>query len=452
MNGISQTFNPRTGALVGSYPRADEAEVAAAAARAGVAFRQHWRHRGNAERAAALASIARWLRSESQAVAAAEAADTGKSLETALGEVEGAASLWDYAAALARTVREESMDGGSAGALAMTLREPLGVVGMILPWNYPLITAAERLPFALAAGCCVIVKPSEWAVGALAMLTAAIRANPLFPPDVVQVVFGEGRDAGRALVEHEAIDMIAFVGSTKAGREIEAAAVARGKRVSSELGGNNFVLVHADADLPRAASAVLAGGLRNAGQACIAGTHVLVEPSAADAFVDALQGELRRYLESAQLQPMINEREKHRVQRLLALAGDQLHLLPGSRMDGPGNWLGPVVLDHVPLDSPLLAEEIFGPVITITRAPADEFSAAVAASGYGLAVYLWTESSRRALSLARDLRVGRIWINADPEAWLPELPVGGFAASGVGRECGPWALETYSLPKSVLIG
>lgn len=453
------TFDPRSGEAVAHYPCADAVGIDQVCLRARQVFFEDWRSMPAARRSQALSSVAQHLRANLVAYAAAEAADTGKSLAAAQGEVEGAAALWEYAAALARVEHTETLGSSMDSGLALTLREPMGVVGLIVPWNYPLITTAERMPFALAAGCCVVLKPSELAVGSLAMLVAHLQQNPLFPADVVQLLYGSGNEVGRALTTHPAVDMIAFVGSTATGRAIESAAVASGKRVSAELGGNNQVLIYPDADLLTAADSVIAGALRNGGQACIAGTHVLVDPAVADAFVAELQRALQRRhpvneadgLPSG-LQPMITAGHKQRVQsQLQAGLAEGGNVLPGSRLDGPGQFLGPVLIDHVAKGAMLRRQEIFGPVITICRVAASQFNAIVADNQYGLAVYVWTAASKTSLQVVRQLRAGRIWVNANPEFWLPELPVGGFADSGVGREGGIRALDTYSLPKSAII-
>lgn len=459
MTQMLLTHDPRTGTAVARHACTDATQIDQICQRARQAFFQHWRTLPAARRSEALLSVARHLREQLEAFAAAEAADTGKSLATARGEVAGAAGLWEYAAALARVEHTETLGSATGSGLALTLREPMGVVGLIVPWNYPLITTAERMPFALAAGCCVILKPSELAVGSLALLVAHLQQNPLFPADVVQVVYGVGKEAGQALTRHPAVDMIAFVGSTATGRAIETAAASCGKRVTAELGGNNQVLVYPDADLAAAADGVIAGALRNGGQACIAGTHVLVDPAVADEFVSQLQQALQRRFPASSsdavpegLQPMITLAHKQRIQALVQAGLAQGGVaLPGSRLDGPGHFLGPVLVDHVAPDSALREQELFGPVITICRVAASQFNAIVADNQYGLAVYVWTAASSTALQAVRQLRVGRIWVNADPEFWLPELPVGGFADSGVGREGGIRALDTYSLPKAAII-
>ncbi|WP_293766230.1 aldehyde dehydrogenase family protein [uncultured Aquitalea sp.] len=453
-----QTFNPHDGAPVFSAPAADDTVVDKVCRRAREVFFRDWRVLEAERRAEALASVAAHLRERAADYALAETRDTGKPQAAALGEVAGAAALWDYAASLARVQRSDALGASTREGLAFTLREPMGVVGLIVPWNYPLITTAERLPFALAAGCCVVLKPSELAVGSLPMLLEHLSTNPLLPDGVVQALFGTGKETGLALTRHPAVDMIAFVGSTSAGRAIESSATANGKRVSAELGGSNLVLVYPDADLPRAAEAVAASALRNGGQACIAGTHVLVDPAVADRFAALVNEVVTRDYSGLdaqgrpRIQPMITFAHKQRLAGVVntALAGGAC-AMSASQLDLPGNYYGPVLLDGLAAASALRRQELFGPVITFTRMTADKFPAEIADNAYGLAVYLWTASTAAALSAARHCRVGRVWINADPGFWLPELPVGGFAGSGTGREGGFAGLETYSLSKSVLL-
>lgn len=455
MDSIFHTRNPRTNRIAVTLSQSTPADVDAACRAAQAAQAGDWRSASPARRAAALLATARALREQRAELARAEAADTGKAFAIAQQEVDGAIALWEYAAHLARTSSTHAFVTSGADCQAYTVREPMGVVGMIVPWNYPLITTSERLPFALAAGCGVVLKPSETAVGCLPALAALLAAQPDLPHGLVQTVFGDAR-IGQALCEHPLIDMIAFVGSTRVGRAVEARATSQGKRVSAEMGGNNFVLVYADADLERAADAAIVGAFRNAGQACIAGTHVLVEPSVEQAFAECLAAHLqRRYPQHRRsaAQPLITPEHAKRIESLVAAGrAEGLALLAGSSPERRGNRVGPVIFERVPPQSILFREEIFGPVMTVTPLDAGQFVAVANGTGYGLAAYAWTASAATARSVVANIRAGRIWINADPERWLPELPAGGFGASGTGRELGLQALDTYSLPKSVLHG
>jgi betaine-aldehyde dehydrogenase len=436
--------------------------VADACARARQAFAL-WRKVAPQDRANALHAVATALKAKKELFSQREAADTGKPLRAALGEVEGAIGLWEYAAALARNNHSHAFASSLQQGMALTLREPMGTVGMIVPWNYPLITASERLPFALAAGCSVVLKPSELAMGSLPLLIEEMAATGLFPAHTVQILYGDAQ-VGKALCANPDVDMIAFVGSTKIGRQIESAAALCGKRVSAELGGNNFVLVFADADLPKAAQAVIDGGFRNGGQACIAGTHVLVDPRIARAFAEQLQSALLQRFPRGHgnsndndnseraIQPMISAAHCSRIAQFIeAGIAEGLAMLDGSDPTVHGQQIGPVIFDQVPLTSALFREELFGPIVTLSVIDEARFFDSVRTCEHGLAAYVWTGSMSTAFEAARELRAGRIWINADPDAWLPELPAGGFGASGTGRELGPEALHTYSLPKSVLL-
>lgn len=458
MNSLTyHTHDPRTGEIAASFSSATDAEIDSACKSAKRAMQQ-WAATSPAARSQALAAIAALMREHREELVQLECRDTGKPIEAATGEVEGAIALWDYAASLARTETAHAFPASIGAGVAFTINVPVGVVGLIVPWNYPLITTSERLPFALAAGCSVICKPSELAAGSLPMLVERIAASGLLPAGTLQLLYGTGEAIGHALCVHPDIDMIGFVGSTRVGRLIESAATAHGKRVASELGGNNFVLVYEDADLVAAAKAVIRGGLRNGGQACVAGSHVLVAPAVAKDFVGLLQRELASEFPTDEqgrcpaVQPMITARHRARIAALVeGGVREGLRVLQGSCLEGTGNFIGPVIFSDVPLNSSLLAEETFGPVITVSAVEEAHFFDAPNASGYGLAAYVWTASTARAIAAAKALRAGRIWINSNPDFWAPELPVGGFGRSGTGREMGPQALATWSLPKSVLL-
>ncbi|QZA80037.1 aldehyde dehydrogenase family protein [Deefgea piscis] len=428
--------------------------VAKACRQAKEAFYSCGRSSTATERSEALYGVARLIRENKQEFARCEAADTGKLIETALLEVEGAIALWEYAAALARSSSSHAFSSSMRQGLAVTYSEPVGVVGLIVPWNYPLVTTSERMPFALGAGCAVVLKPSEVAVGALPLLIQIIVDSHLFPSHMVQVVYGAGESVGSQLCINSDVNMIAFVGSTKVGRLIESAATLTGKRVSAEMGGNNFVAIYADADFEAAAHAVIVGGFRNAGQACIAGTHVMVDPKIAKEFASALQRQFDLIYGSSDenIQSTISLKHQASVVDVIEAALEEgLGFLPGCCLKVAGNKLIPIIFDDVPLSSILFKNEIFGPIITVSYINQNDFIDIVNSSDYGLAAYVWTTSVTNALHVTKQLRVGRIWVNAPPDYWLPELPVGGFGASGYGRESGPNGLDTYCLTKSVII-
>lgn len=447
------TLDPRNNQPIAEYPIAD-AEVVALACRSALSAHLSWRNEEPVDRAAAIAEIADTIDARREEFANEEARDTGKSVEVAGREIDACVELWRYAATLAHKEFNDRIY--TPDGTAYTVREPMRVVGMIVPWNYPLITTSERLPFALAAGCSVVLKPSELAVGALPLLTKIVAETSRIPNGLMQTIYGDAR-TGRALTIAPLVEMISFVGSTVTGRLVEKSAITAGKCVSAELGGNNFLLVYADADLERAADAAIIGAFRNAGQACIAATHVLIEPGVEMAFMELLAAALERHhplSKRGTFQPMINHTHAARIEHLIATARDQegLRLLPGSSPERRENRIGPAIFTNVPPESMLMREEIFGPVLTITPLAAQQFVSTANASGYGLAAYVWTQSEQAAEAAIAQLRAGRIWINADPESWRPELPVGGFGKSGTGRELGPRALDTYTLTKSVLHG
>jgi acyl-CoA reductase-like NAD-dependent aldehyde dehydrogenase len=452
------TTNPATGEIVAEYACSSPSEIDKMCLNGKNSFTNDWRHVSPDKRSHALEKIAQLLWDNADKLAELEASDTGKSISTALSDVNGAIKLWEYAATLARVRNSDAFPVTEANGLAFTTWEPIGLVGMIVPWNYPLITTSERLPFALAAGCSVILKPSELAVGSLAFALDLITKSSLLPKDVLQICYGRGAEAGQTLCENQYVDMISFVGSTKTGRVVESTATKYGKRVSSEMGGNNVVLVYADADIHLASRAIISGGFRNGGQACIAGTHVVVDNSVADQLLSSLTEELTKQFpvdcqdQCKSIQPMITIQHKERIQDLIRSGIDEnLVAIDGSKFEGQGNRIGPVIFKNVSLSSELFKEEIFGPIITVTGLNEDGFIDVANGLNYGLACYAYTASSAKAIDLSNNLRIGRIWVNTDPDFWMPELPVGGFGYSGTGRELGPNALNTYSLTKSIII-
>jgi betaine-aldehyde dehydrogenase len=339
-----------------------------------------------------------------------------------------------------------------AGGVAMTFREPLGVVALIVPWNFPLTIAAWKLAPALAAGNTVVLKPAELTpLTAIRFERIALEAG--IPEGVVNVVVGPGRTAGQRLVEHPDVAKVAFTGSTEVGRSIAQGAAGTIKRVTLELGGKSANVVFADADIERAAAAALPAVFGNAGQDCCARSRILVERSAFDAFMAALEPHVAGLNvgdpldESTEMGPLISAGQRESVASYLddgaAVA------LRGSAPDGPGYWFPPTVLAPVDRGARAVTEEIFGPIACVM--PFDDEADAIALANdtiYGLSGSVWTRDGARALRVARAIETGVISINSNTSVRVA-TPFGGFKQSGVGRELGPHALEHYSEVKSV---
>ncbi|GAA4387364.1 aldehyde dehydrogenase family protein [Tsukamurella soli] len=419
-----------------------------------------WPRTSAMERARKLLRVAELMRADADRLAEIEAAESGKLLRYARGDVEGSAELFEYAAGLAMSSHGEAHTGLGEGCTALVVREPAGVAAMILPWNFPLLLLAQKLPFALAAGCTAVVKPSEFTSGTALELARIISAAGI-PDGVVNVVTGYGADVGATLAESRDVDLLSFTGSTATGQAITKAAAATAKRLSMELGGKGANIVFDDADLDDALDGVLFGAFFNNGECCVAGARLLVQESIADEFVEqvvAATGRLRTgdpLDESTDVGPMIHGGHLEKVRGHIASA--QAHggtvVTPAEPAGGPdgGHFVTPTVVVGVHEDSPEFHQEIFGPVLTVTRfRDVDEAIRLANATEYGLSSSLWTKNIDRALTVAKALRSGRVWVNTTIDGG-PQLPAGGMKQSGYGREMGIAGFEEFTELKSIQI-
>ncbi|HEX7279753.1 MAG TPA: aldehyde dehydrogenase family protein [Solirubrobacterales bacterium] len=444
-----EVIEPATERVMAEVPRAGAEEVDAAVARAKAAFRG-WRAVAPADRAKLLRDLADAIEARQEELAQLEARNAGKPIADARGEMGMVAETFRYYAGAPERLLGQTIP--VAGGIDMTFREPLGVVGLIVPWNFPLTIASWKVAPALAAGNCVVLKPAELTpLTALELEVLALDAG--LPEGVVNVVAGPGSVCGRRLVEHPGVAKIAFTGSTEVGRGIAAAAAATIKRVTLELGGKSANVVFADADLEAAAAAAPMAVFGNAGQDCCARSRILVERSAVDDFLAALQPVVEGIevgdplSDSTQMGPLISAGQRDAVASYVP--EDAPVAIRGSAPDGPGYWFPPTVLAPVSNDDRAAAEEIFGPVACVI--PFDDEADAVRLANdtiYGLSGSVWTGDGARALRVARAMETGVISINSNTSVRV-STPFGGFKQSGVGRELGPDALEHYTDVKNV---
>ncbi|MBR9971344.1 aldehyde dehydrogenase family protein [Magnetospirillum sulfuroxidans] len=443
-----ERHHPASGQLVASFAQGSEVDVnAAVAAAASAGDDPSWRDLTPAHRSDLIFEAARLLLAEKEDLAAIEAAETGKPLHQAVGEIEAGAQLWKYAAAVLRAQHGQFYPHLADNRAGLVWHDPVGVVALILPWNFPFIVAAERLPFILAAGCTVVAKPSEYASGSC-LATAAILKRAGFPDGVYNVVTGLGPQVGAPLVDHPGVAMISFTGSTDTGRAVMAAASRTLKRVSLELGGKSPVVVFADADLDAAAAAVIHGFTHNGGQCCIATSRLLVQDTIAADF----QARLRRDLASfIPVQAAANQPQWHKVVAFMDKGRSEGRTIVEGGPTNDGLTLRPAVFADLATDASVWRDEVFGPVLAMASFT-DEADAIAQANDtiFGLAACVWSGDEARAMRVARRLKAGRLWINA-PQDNFPELPVGGFGASGIGREAGLSGIATYCEVKSAVI-
>jgi acyl-CoA reductase-like NAD-dependent aldehyde dehydrogenase len=444
-----EVIEPATERVLAEVPRAGAEEVDAAVERAKRAFAD-WRRVTPADRTRALHRLAGMLEDRVDELATLEARNVGKPISDARAEMGMVVETFRYYAAAPERLTGETIP--VAGGVDMTFREPLGVVGLIVPWNFPLAIASWKVAPALAAGNTVVLKPAALTpLTALELERLALEAG--LPEGVVNVVAGPGSVCGARLVEHPDVAKIAFTGSTEVGRGIAQGAARTIKRVTLELGGKSANVVFADADLEAAAAAAPIAVFGNAGQDCCARSRILVERSALDRFMAELgraTAELRvgdPLDPSTEMGPLISADQREKVASFVT--EDAPVAVRGTVPDGPGYWFPPTILAPVSNDDRAAREEIFGPVACVVPF-ADEREAIELANDtiYGLSGSIWTRDGARALRVARAIDTGVLSINSNTSVRVA-TPFGGFKQSGVGRELGPDALEHYTELKNV---
>jgi acyl-CoA reductase-like NAD-dependent aldehyde dehydrogenase len=425
----------------------DDVDAAVAAA---VRALPAWRALAPGERARILHALANTLAEHLEELAVLEARNAGKAIADARGEMGMVVDTFRYYAGAPERLLGDTIP--VAGGQAFTVREPVGVVGLITPWNFPLTIASWKLAPALAAGNTVVLKPAELTpLTALRFAELALAAG--VPEGVVNVVVGPGRTCGQRLVEHPDVAKIAFTGSTEVGRSIAATAAAQIKRVTLELGGKSANIIFADADLRAAAAAAPLAVFGNAGQDCCARSRILVQESALERFMDLLEAAVKALRvgdpldENTQMGPLISAAQRETVSSFLD--GQAPVAFRGSAPEGPGFWFAPTVLSPVKPSDRVAQEEVFGPIAAVIPF-ADEAEAVRLANDsiYGLSGSIWTLDGARALRVARAVQTGVLSINANTSVRV-STPFGGFKQSGYGRELGPHALEAYTELKTI---
>ncbi|MFI1294221.1 aldehyde dehydrogenase family protein [Streptomyces sp. NPDC020792] len=445
-----QVLNPATEEVIATVPAATPEDVDAAVARAAVA-QTRWAALAPADRARLLRRFAATVDEHLEELAQLEVREAGHVIGNARWEAGNARDLLDFAAGGVERLsgRQIPVPGG----LDITILEPLGVVGVIAPWNFPMPIAAWGTAPALAAGNAVLLKPAE-TTPLTARRLAELALESGLPEHLFQVLPGAGDVAGNALVEHPGVAKIVFTGSTRVGKAIMAKCAARVKRVTLELGGKSPNIVFADADIEAAAAAAPMSFLDNAGQDCCARTRILVQRSVYDRFLDLLTPAIKSVVvgdpsdERTQMGPLIS---KVQLERVRSYVTDDLKAIRGSAPEGPGFWFPPTLVTDVDPTAPIAAEEVFGPVAVVL--PFEDEADAVRlanATEYGLSGSIWTRGVGRALRVSGAVAAGNLSVNSHSSVryWTP---FGGYKQSGLGRELGPDALAAFTETKNVFI-
>ena len=459
-NETLQVIDPSDGSVFASIARGTAADIDAAVQAARRALRRVWARTAAAERSALLLRWAALVRTHADELAALESRDTGKPLKQALADASALARYFEFYGGAADKLHGQTLPYQD-GYTVLTIREPHGVTGHIVPWNYPMQIFGRSVGAALAAGNACVVKPAEDAC--LSILRAAeLAAQAGFPPGVLNVVTGYGAEAGQALSEHPGIDHLSFTGSTGTGQRVAHAAADRHCPVTLELGGKSPQLVFADADLPTALPVLVNAIIQNAGQTCSAGSRILVERAVYEPVLEQLSARFSALRAGpAQLDldlgPLVSRRQQQRVWDFLsdaqteglsiAAQGEVIETAPTT-----GFYQPPVLLRDVPSSSRLWQQEIFGPVLAVCPFDSEDEAIALAnGTDYGLVAGVWTRDGSRQLRLARALEAGQVFINNYGAGGGVELPFGGVRHSGHGREKGFEALYGFTRLKTIAI-
>lgn len=456
-----EIHNPFDASVIASVAEGGREDAKAAIKAARAAFDTGgWPETPPSERASLLFKLADLIERDHEELARLESLDTGKTMEESRWDMDDIKGIFRYFAGLADKDGGEVIASPNPNSTSTVVREPVGVCGQISPWNYPLLQASWKMAPALAAGCTIVMKPSE-ITPLTAVKVTELAEEAGFPPGVVNLVLGPGPEVGAELAENENVDLISFTGGIVTGKTIMRAAASNVKKVALELGGKNPHIIFDDADFDLAVDYALNGVFFHAGQICSAGARVMVQESIHDRFVEALRQRMERIVvgngfdKNTQMGPLISAEHRAKVEGFVEIGrkeGAKL-VLGGKRPDAPaleqGYFYMPTLFTDCENDMRIVQEEVFGPVITVEKFITEEEAVARANDTiYGLSGGFWTRDPDRMERVSKALKFGTVWVN-DFNVYFVQAPWGGYKQSGLGRELGKIGLEEYTEVKHI---
>ena len=458
--GTIDVIDPATTDVIAKTPDASAADVDRAVRAARAAFDEGpWKNTTAQDRGRVLFKLAQIVRDRADALAELETRNSGKPIVESEFDIADVATCFEYYGGLATKITGDVLPVPD-NAMSLALREPIGVAGLIVPWNYPLLMAAWKLAPAICAGCTMVLKPAEQTPLTVLELASSF-ADAGLPPGVVNIVTGMG-ETGAALVEHEDVDKIAFTGSPEVGRLIMKGAAGTLKKISLELGGKSPNIFFADSDFEAAVDGALFGVFINQGEVCSAGSRILVERPIYRKFVDAMTEKAKKITlgpgmnRDTKMGPLVSREQFDRVRQYQDIGKREAKLATGGGRAGGGVldlgfFVEPTIFYDVDNSARIAREEIFGPVAAVIPFDGEEEALKIANdTHYGLAAAVWTRDIFKALRAVRTLRAGIVWVNSMQPTYV-EAPWGGYKQSGIGRELGKWGVEEYLNVKQVYI-
>jgi len=409
-----------------------------------------WKYKNNKEKSKVLKIISNLLLEKKNFLAHAEKFDTGKPYKQAVSEIEYCYKLWKHASEIVLNVKEKLIKINNK-TFCKIYNEPIGVTSVIVPWNFPLLVMSERLPYILAAGCVGIIKPSEYASSSLIKFVDLIKNNQKIPSGIINLITGDST-VGVKLVENKYVRCISFTGSSETGKKVMKKASSNLKRLNLELGGKNPIIIFKDANLKKAIKNVIISFTHNSGQCCVGASRVFVEEIIYERFKFFFKKALEKKKKFFQISNIMQYKKIYEyLAKNRSLSENIFHgeLL---KRKNKNLKLKPIVFENLSIKNKIHKTELFGPIISIESFN-DKFKLKkiLDESNYGLACMIWSKNIKKTLNFARGIQIGRLWINGNIKQNYPTIPIGGFKWSGIGRETGDEALESYSETKSIII-